>query len=80
MKKAYAVINTMSAVGQDSIGAVMSIHRKLEVAQRTAERIQRQTRKANGATAYLPLRIVKLTGVPVHHLIANDEWSEYCSE
>ena len=70
----YAVINTMSAVQGESIGAVVSIHRTEEAAKRADDKLQRLTRRANGQSSYLPTQIVKLTRRPAHHLIANHEW------
>lgn len=72
----YALINTMSAVPGDSIGAVVSTHRTIEAAEKADHKLQRMTRKANGSNSYLPTRIVKLTRRPAHHLIANDEWTQ----
>lgn len=72
----YALINTMSAVQGDSIGAVVSIHKTYEAAEKADNKLQRMTRKANGSSSYLPTRIVRLTRRPKHHLIANDEWDQ----
>lgn len=71
----YALINTMSGVQGDSIGAVVSIHRTIEAAAAADVKLQRQVRRANGDSSYLPTRIVRLVRKPAHHLIANDEWA-----
>lgn len=70
----YAVINTMSATDNISIGHVISSHYTREKAEKAQERVQRQTRQANpGRGTYLPTRIVKVEGRPwkgkdLHHL------------
>lgn len=70
----YALINTMNAIGTDSIGTILSQHRTVEAAERASAVINRQTRAANGANSYLPTRIVELTRKPAGRWIANDEW------
>lgn len=71
----YALINTMNAIQGDSIGTILSTHRTTQAAEAASEKINRATRRANGANSYLPTRVVKLTKKPTGRYIANDEWT-----
>lgn len=72
----YALINTMTQIPGDSIGTILSTHRTVEAAEKADEKINRLTRKANGANSYLPTRVVKLTRKPKGRYIGNDEWTD----
>ena len=61
-KNVYARINTMSAVGDDSIGSVVSIHSSVEAAKAADAKLQRMTKKANGKDSCLPTRIIRSSG------------------
>lgn len=71
----FALISTMNAIQGDSIGTILSTHRTIQAAEAASEKINKATKRANGANGYLPTRVVKLTKRPAGRYIANDEWT-----
>ena len=70
----YALINTMSKIPGDSIGAIVSQHRTIDAAERAGTKLQHQVKAANGQNSYLPTVIVELTRKPQGRHIGNTEW------
>ena len=57
----FAVLNTFAAVPSSStIGRCESLHRTHDAAERADARLQRQVKRNNGASSYLPTRIVEV--------------------
>jgi len=54
----YALVNTMEST-QDTLGRVISTHRTRSAAEQANVKLQRMTRRANGASSYLPTMIIK---------------------
>lgn len=66
----FALINTMNAVSDDSIGTVMSRHRTADAALRANDKLQLRL-----SPDYVPTRIVRVTGHAIVGLcIANGAW------
>ena len=76
----YALINEMQAIPGDSIGTILSKHRSIEAAERANAALQRATKRGNGASSYLPTRIVRLTRKPSGRWIGNGEWASTAAE
>ena len=67
----YALINSMSAIDGQSLGRVLSLHRRLD----TARKADRQLQRCMGDNNYLPTVIVRLVRpVKSGMMIENDEW------
>ena len=55
----FYLVNTFDTIGDRYMGCIVSAHRSEEAAIAANVRLQRGVKRANGATSYLPTRIVE---------------------
>lgn len=60
--KMYALINTFGRNDYGKVGYIMSQHRTMDAAILAEDKFHRQVKRSNGGNAYVPTKIVLLTG------------------